>query len=481
MRDGDRQVELVVRADDDPRALDVPRGKQDWLDEPHAVWYPRTTGIWRSVFVEERGTTHVAAVEADGDPRSMTMALTVRLSGPLPAGLTARLLVVAEGPHHAGRVLVDDTVGVFRPDLLRTVTIGDGGIDDRWTLPWRPRSPQLLTVIVELQDASGVLVDRVESTAALRRFSVESGRFCVNGRPTMLRLVLDQGYWPETGATPPSVDALRIDLELARSLGFNGVRKHQKTEDPRFYALADRLGMLCWVEMPSAYRSGVTTSANLVREWTDIVEDHRSFASVAAWVPINESWGADDAASDPRRRALIASLCELTDALDGTRPVSANDGWETTGGDIIGLHDYDRDAARLERRYGTAAAVEALLATGRRTDGLLADLDRAPIGSRAVLLTEFGGVAMAADTDAREPLGRTGGSWGYDEVTSADELVARYASMWAVVNRSEILAGGCWTQLTDTYQEVNGLLTFDRRPKAPIDQLRSATRSDSVS
>lgn len=471
-RRGEGRVVLEVRADDDPADLDAPRGKQDWQDPPHAIWYPRTSGIWRSCFVEHRGDTHVASIDAVGDPRDMTLTVSFEVGGPLPDDLVANVRV-----SHAssGARLVDDRCVVHQPRVTRTVTIGDGGIDDRWALPWFPRRPSLLTVEVGLETGTGRSLDRAESTAALRTVSVDDGAFCINGRPYPLRLVLDQGYWPQSGATPPDVEALATDLELARALGFNGVRKHQKTEDPRFLALADRLGMLVWVEMPSAYRAGPRSAAALLREWAEVIEANRTHPSVVAWVPVNESWGVDALAADPRQRALVAALADTAGALDGTRPVSANDGWETVGGDIVGIHDYTQDPALIDERYGSLDAIAALLATGR-ADGRAADVERAPLGRRAPMLTEFGGIALATDIEEGAPMGTDGTAWGYDEVRSVDDFVTRYRELWAAVHRSDTLAGACWTQLTDTYQEVNGLLTAERTPKAPIELLAEATR-----
>jgi len=279
-------------------------------------------------------------------------------------------------------------------------------------------------------------------------------------------LALDQGYWPETGATPPDVGALQRDIELTKALGFNGVRKHQKVEDPRYLSLADRMGLLVWVEMPSAYRFTERSAALLMREWAEVVAAAKSHPSVIAWVPLNESWGVPEVERSSRQRALADALSAIAGAVDGTRPVSANDGWETAGGQIVGVHDYDQRADAVARRYGSVDAVEALL-RGRRPDGRLADLDRRGIDGRAVVLSEFGGIALAADADH---------GWGYEQASSVGEFVAKYRDLWAAVHQSDALAGACWTQLTDTYQEVNGLLRADRTPKAPLEDLAAATR-----
>ncbi|WNV75973.1 glycoside hydrolase family 2 protein [Geodermatophilus sp. DSM 44513] len=457
---GDDGADLVVRADDDPRDLAAPRGKQDWRDEPHAIWYPRTTGIWRTAWLEQVAARRIADVQWRGDPHTLRVDVRVELAVPV-SGARLHLRLRA-----GDRLLVDDVVRVDGAVVERTVQVGDGGVDDREGLLWHPGpDPVLLDAELALVADDGEVLDEVASYTALRSVAVGDGRLLVNDRPVPLRLVLDQGYWPGTGATPPDVAALRRDLELTRALGFTGARKHQKTEDPRYLALADRMGLLVWAEMPSAYRPGPTASARLLREWTEVVVAHRGHPSVVTWVPLNESWGVQEAVVDGRQRGLVRAMAATADALDGTRPVSANDGWETLGGDVLGVHDYEQDPAVLGARYASAESLERV-ARGRRPDGRLADLDRAGVAGRAVVLSEFGGVALRGPADE---------GWGYADATSPEDLLARYRAQWAAVHDSSALAGACWTQLTDTHQEVNGLLTADREPKADLDALRRAT------
>src|SRR3954469_21319414 len=118
---------------------------------------------------------------------------------------------------------------------------------------WSPEHPVLVEAVLEMCDADGRLVDRVHSYTAIRSLGIRAGRFLLNGRPQSLRLVLDQGYWPDSGLTPPDHDSLRRDVELIKAMGFNGARMHQKIEDQRFLHWADRLGLMVWVEMPPAY------------------------------------------------------------------------------------------------------------------------------------------------------------------------------------------------------------------------------------
>ena len=469
---GDTGADLVVRAEDDERDLDAPRGKQEWQEEPHFIWYPRTTGIWRTVWLEHVAAVRVEDVRWSAEPRTSTVTATVRMS---PDAVGSRLRIRLS---LAGRVLVDDDLLVTRPEVTRTFALGDGGLDDRQAVLWWPHRPVLIDAELALVDPRGQVVDEVASYTAVRSVRVEDGRFLLNNRELRTRLVLDQGYWPDTGLTPPDGAALRRDLELTRSLGFHGARKHQKTEDPRYLAWADRLGMLVWAELPSAYRPGDVSARRLLAEWADLLVAHRGHPSVVAWVPMNESWGALEAEYDPRQAELVRALTAMAGALDGTRPVSANDGWETVGGQLLGVHDYEQSPGRLAERYAHADALSERLAA-RRADGRLADLDRAPADRRAVVLSEFGGISLGASGElVADPLAMVSGTaaWGYGDAGSPGELLERYRAMWRAVHDSEVLAGACWTQLTDTYQEVNGLLRADRTPKVDPELLRAATR-----
>lgn len=468
-------VELVVRATDDGHDLSAPRGKQDWQPLPHSIFYPRTTGIWKTVWTERVPTTRIEHITWTPDASAMEITVRIHVVGAAAQDDLQLRLVLRADIGGQTEDLVDDTITLTGRGSTRTVertfAIGSGSFDERFTLTWWPISPSIIDAELTLI-ADGAAIDTVESYTALRTVEVRGGQFLLNGRPYPLRLVLDQGYWPETGATPPDVDALRRDIELTKALGFNGARKHQKTEDPRYFALADRMGLLTWVEMPSAHRPGADAGANVLREWSEIVEAHRNHPSVVVWVPINESWGIANCEHDAAERALIEALAATTTALDPTRPVSANDGWETVGGDIVGVHDYDQDPAALTARWGDATSVDTVIA-GRRPDGRPIDLDHAPLGDRAMVLSEFGGIAFA-DGATTSSLGTD--NWGYDTAGSGDDLLRAYRQLWGAVHASTVLVGGCWTQLTDTYQEVNGLLTADREPKADLTELAAATR-----
>jgi hypothetical protein len=369
---------------------------------------------------------------------------------------------------HDGRVLADDTYSVEQGESRRTIQLIDPGIDDaRHALQWFPWSPKLIDAEVRLIDADGHTIDEVASYTAMRSVRTEGDRFMLNGKPLKLQLVLDQGYWPESGLTAPDDAALRRDVELIKSTGFNGVRKHQKIEDPRFLYWADRLGLLVWEEMPSAYRFSARSIERLTRQWTEAIDRDLSHPCIVAWVPFNESWGVPDLPVVPAQRHAVLALYFLTKSLDPTRPVVSNDGWEMPNSDFVCIHDYDADPTRIAQRYAHGdGAVERVLTTERPGHRVLMLNDHEYLG-QPIILSEFGGIAFSKDQS---------GTWGYSRAQSQEDFRARYARLLETVRSLPMLDGFCYTQFTDTYQEANGLLYMDRTPKFPIEEIAIATR-----
>ncbi|MFO0847218.1 MAG: glycoside hydrolase family 2 TIM barrel-domain containing protein [Gemmataceae bacterium] len=456
------ELEIVVRAADDPHDLAKPRGKQDWQLHPHSIWYPRTTGIWQTVWLETVPATRLGKLRWASSLDRWEIALEASVHGDYRDDLRLRAVLTA-GP----LVLADDTYRVVAGEVNRRVALSDPGIEDyRNELLWSPERPTLIQAHLQLLDPDNRPVDEVWSYTALRSIAVQGDRFVLNGRPLALRLVLDQGYWPETGTTPPDDAALRRDVELAKAMGFNGVRKHQKIEDPRYLYWADALGLLVWEEMPSAYRFTTASVERLTREWQAVIDRDRSHPCVIAWVPFNESWGVPDLPDSPSQRHYVQALYHLTKTLDPTRPVVGNDGWESVATDVIGIHDYDDRLAEIARRYGAEETIARLFRKERPGGRMLVLGDTRTHPDHPVVLTEFGGIAYS-------PADRT---WGYSRAASAADFASRYAKLLAVVRSLPVLAGFCYTQFADTYQEANGLLFADRTPKIPLDEIAKATR-----
>ena len=458
---GDEAHELVVRAHDDPRDLAKPRGKQDWEREPHAIWYPRTTGIWQTVWTERVSTTRLDSVRWTPSLERWEIGLAARVAGVARDDLRLDVSLTA-----GDTMLAKDTYMVSAGEVHRRIGLSDPGVDDfRNGLLWSPMSPTLVSARLTLWGQDGERLDEVRSYFGLRSISVQGDRVVLNGRPYPLRMVLDQGYWPESGATPPSDDAIRRDVELAKAMGFNGVRKHQKIEDPRYLYWADRLGLVVWEEMPSAYRFTARSVERVTREWLRVIDRDFSHPCVIAWVPFNESWGVPNLPDSAAERHYVQGLYHLTKTMDGTRPVIGNDGWESVATDIIGVHDYE-PPDRMARRYHTDD-VRPHLFRRERPGGRVLVLDGTTAPPHPVVLSEFGGLALCRPEQS---------GWGYRRCETAAELEAAYARLMEVVHAMELIAGFCYTQFSDTYQEANGLLYADRTPKLPLDVIARATR-----
>jgi beta-galactosidase/beta-glucuronidase len=453
--------ELIVQACDDPQDLAKPRGKQDWQPDPHMIWYPRTTGIWQPVWFEVVPRQRISGLQWMADMSRWDVRFELFVEGDGEAGLQLR--VKLEG---AGRLLADDIFGVVNGEVARGIGIADPGIDDyRNELLWHPERPTLIDALLQLLAPDGSLLDEVHSYTALRSVNIEGDVILLNGRPIQMRMVLDQGLWPESGMTPPDDEAYVRDIELVKAMGFNGVRKHQKVEDPRFLAAADRLGLMVWEEMPSAYRFTRTAVRRLVQQWHDVIIRDLSHPCIVAWVPFNESWGVPDLPGIFEQREYIRAIYHLTRTLDPSRPVSGNDGWESTATDIIGVHDYDQHPQRLAKRYETYEVLPHLIERERPAGRRL--VLEGP-GTHPIVLSEFGGIAFDAGGDAA-PV------HGYWRAETQEDFAQQVCTLLEQVRELPLLAGFCYTQFTDTYQEKNGLLYADRTPKIPLDQIAAAT------
>lgn len=455
-----RQV-VTVLAEDDPLELNKPRGKQDWQREPHSIWYPRTTGIWQAVWFERVPRTYLRKLRWTPHLEDFSITFEASIGGDDLDHLQVEVLL-----RHGERILADDRYLAVDREVDRRLILSDPGIDDyRNELLWSPERPTLLDAEVRLV-RSGEVIDRVQSYTALRGVKVLRDRFMLNGRPYLLRLVLDQGYWPDTLMSAPDDEALRRDVELAKAMGFNGVRKHQKLEDPRYLYWADRLGLLVWCEMPSAYRFTRTAIKRQVQEWGEAIERDFSHPCVIVWVPFNESWGVPELPAVQAHRHAVEALYHLTKTLDATRPVVGNDGWESSATDIIGIHDYDADVDHIAQRYSTKPEQ---LFDRRRPGGRVLTLDGYPHRGQPIMLTEFGGIAF------REPERQDANVvWGYSAAADAQAFGAMFARLMEAVIRTELFSGFCYTQFCDTFQEANGLLYADRTPKIPLEDIRRA-------
>lgn len=456
---GEEHIVVVLRAEDDPADVSQPRGKQDWLEQPHVIWYHRTTGIWQPVWLEAVGDDRLTRLNWTSDLTHAQVLLQLRLQG-----RPRRPLQLDVEISHNGIELASLRTKLSEPEHRFSLSLPSQGNGQGYEeLLWSPDRPTLLDARLRISDEAGDTVDEVYSYLGLRSIDEAGGRFLLNDRPCYLRSVLEQGYWPESHLAAPSAAALRAEVQLIKDLGFNAVRLHEKAEDPRLLYWTDKLGLLVWGEIASAFEFSPRAIERTVREWMEIIARDAAHPSLVTWVPVNESWGVQHISRDPAQLHYVQALFHLTKALDPSRLVVSNDGWEHADSDLLTIHDYATDGHMLGTAYADAAAVDTLRdgigPAGRRLVALPGGTNGKP-----VMVTEFGGISFAP--------GATESTWGYSVATSTTDLEARLRDLVSSLRSSPVLAGFCYTQLTDTLQEANGLTDEHRAPKLPIATIR---------
>lgn len=453
----DSANEIMVHVEDNPLDLEQPRGKQYWEEEPKSIFFMHSTGIWQSVWLERVGPSYIEGVRITPLFDEKAVRFDYRLIGGTQHIFETELYF-GGSPLASIAVKTKNTKGSFKILLQDTAQNHWNFYED---LAWSPEQPRLFDVVFKLKDDREV-IDEVRSYFGMRKVSIEGGVFLLNNRPYYQRLVLDQAYWPDSLLTAPSDQAFIDDILLVKEMGFNGVRKHQKVEDPRFYYHADRLGLLVWGEIGSAYNYSIHYANRMYREWSEAVMRDYNHPCIVAWTPLNESWGIQEVLTSQEQQAHCCAMVYLTKSLDTTRPVIDNDGWEHSCGDMWTIHDYEGDAAVLASHY----------------TGLDALLDYKPAGKehyingfsgsgRPILVTEFGGVKYVATQGSEEET-----SWGYSVASTREEYQRRLDGLFAALQSSKLLQGYCYTQLTDVATEINGLLTADRKAKIPLSVIR---------
>jgi beta-galactosidase/beta-glucuronidase len=416
-----RQTLQVLARDPAGPEATQPLGKQRAAGR---IFYTRATGIWQSVWLEPVAADHVDDLRLRPDLDGGRLQVDAALARPA-AGAEMRVVV-----RRRGAVVGGATAAVSGSAASAVVAVPSPA-------PWSPASPALYDVDVRLV-RDGRTVDRAGSYTAFRTARVRDGRFELNGRPYVLRGVLDQGYWPDGVYTAPSDQALRRDVAMAKAYGFTLARKHVKVEDPRWYWWADRLGLLVAQDMPSS-RDVRTPAAEqqFTQEWDAMLRTLDGHPSVVMWIAFNENWGRPSA-------AFQSAIVDRGRALDGTRPVvDASGSMRRENSDLVDFHDYGEDLARYQLQQP----------------------------SRARWIGEYGGLTL------RVPGHIWGDGTGFRRLVRApDGLVREYRALTDQVNGAPGLSGFVYTQLYDVEGELNGLMTYDRLTKLPPERIAQVNR-----
>ncbi len=326
VRAGDN--EIVVRAADPTDDAEqwptytfseIPHGKQSW--------YGPISGIWQSVWLEARAAIHFRHLRLTPNPNTKSIEIDSGLSQALPADWTIQRQLYAPD----GALLLEETVG------------GDAPAMQLHEAPqrWSPEQPNLYTVQLQLHSPAGC-VDELEATCGFRTVEARDGRIYLNDEPIYLRGALDQAYYPETIYTPPTLEFLEDQIHKAKALGLNCLRCHIKIEDPRYYEVADRLGMLIWTEIPNWIQLSAGASQRVKETFLRMVERDWNHPSIIAWTLVNENWGTD-LTHNPEHRHWLASFYREAKQIDPHRLIvdnSACRGNLHVAGDLEDFHHY---------------------------------------------------------------------------------------------------------------------------------------------
>lgn len=442
---------------DDSMDEQQPRGKQRWIEKNFGCWYVQTTGIWKTVWLEYLPATNVQALKLT--PNLTTSELEIQCDvdaaeyGPnLSLELTASF---------CGKFVNRITVPVQTKHIVTALNIYNTSCCEWGIHAWTPNNPNLYDLEVRLIQ-NDACVDTVLSYFGMREISIDGSNILLNGHPIYQRLILDQGYWRDSHLTPPNEQALIEDIDKIKLLGYNGLRKHQKTEDERFLYWCDVKGMLVWSEMAAAYQFSDYAVDTFMGQWSEIVRQNYSHPCIITWTPINESWGVHDIKTNRTQQHFAQAVYHLTKSLDPNRPVIVNDGWEHTVSDIITLHDYEEKGERLLERYLNHQ-------TELLGNKLYHNLDKSSFADgfayqgQPVIISEFGGIAYNNDDNG----------WGYgNKVSTEAEFITRFDSITTAIQKLPYCCGFCYTQVTDVQQEINGLMDIDRNFKVDCEAIR---------
>lgn len=456
---------ITVRARDSKNAFQA-RGKQATWYENSSCQYTRSTGIWQTVWIEPVPSSYISAIRITPDVNHDEFSLAI----PIINGRRG-MIVYAEVLGINNEPLASDEVQLgldFAPTLRLHVPSAHLHL-------WSPDDPFLYNIRITLWDDQK-LVDTVESYAGLRSISIDGNNILLNGQPIFQRLILDQGYWPESLMTAPDDAALVADITLSQKAGFNGARLHQKVFEERYLYHADRLGYLVWGEFGDW---GVSTgigpkgnnqhpTASFITQWIEAVSRDYSHPSIIGWCPLNETY-----------QLLTDHITELDDvtrgmflaakSIDITRPVIDASGYshrmkET---DIYDAHSYEQDPERFKRLVGQNAL--NVFTNQLDSQGIMS----VPYAGQPYFISEFGGIWWNRQLANSITGNEQNLSWGYgNRITDIEEFYRRFAGLVDVLCADHRHFGYCYTQLTDVFQEQNGIVDFHRNPKFDLDRIR---------
>ncbi len=464
-------VTLVVRARDS-HIPPQPRGKQARKFGPHGAIYVRTTGIWQTVWLEPVPETALRRPRITPDVGNGMFHIEQPITNNSPGMALRVTLSDSDSDVVSARVAADLD---FAPRITLVIP------EDRRRL-WSIEDPHLYDLKIELIDAAGNVIDSARSYAGLRGVSIDGKAIKINGKVIFQRLVLDQGYYPDGLMTAPSDAALIQDIKLSQEAGFNGARLHQKVFEERFLYHADRMGYIVWGEFGDwgCNQNGPldgehqTPTSSYITEWLEVLERDYSHPSIVGWCPLNETW---QSITDriTQLDVVTRGMYLATKAMDTTRPVLDTSGYShrVPGADVYDSHDYTQEPDVFAQHYTGLAEDKPYI--NRASDWglpqhLVGNIEWSiPYTGQPYFVSEFGGIWWNPDVKEGED------SWGYgNRPKTLDEFYDRFEKLCAILLDDPNMFGYCYTQLTDIYQEQNGIYKYDRGEKFDLERIRKA-------
>ncbi|MDD6483335.1 MAG: glycoside hydrolase family 2 TIM barrel-domain containing protein [Clostridiales bacterium] len=430
---------VTVCAYDDTRSLNQATGKQSDRIESFGCFYTRTTGIWQTVWLEfaDKRRVNSIRITADIDTPSVTVGVKIPSEA---LGSTVRIEALWDG----------EAVGCVSTALYSLYTELNILLSEKHL--WEIGKGGLYDLDITLED-NGTICDSVKSYFGLRSVALDGMKFKVNNEVVFGRWVLDQGFYPDGIYTAPTDEALKNDILYSMQLGFNGARMHEKVFEPRYIYWADKLGYMVWGEHAN-WELDITEMSSIehfLPEWLEVMDRDMSHPSIIGWCPLNETW---DFAGRKQYDEVVRIIYRVTKAVDPTRPVIDTSGNFHVESDIFDVHDYEQNPKTFASHYE------------KLTEGIMEDTvysnptmraRQSYNGTDPTFVSEYGGIRWSPDKEE---------GWGYgDTPKSEQEFIERYKGLTEALLNNPYMLGFCYTQLYDVEQEVNGLMTYDRKFK----------------
>ncbi len=457
------EEDITVYVYDPSEDETIPRGKQYWEEKPDSIWYTRSSGIWQTVWLEPVDKVYIDSVSFTPFIDEGSVKIETNISE-LEEDLKLKTIIKFKN-----EIIYEDIVDVLDCHINRMIDIFNMHIfrgpfhNDGWC--WTPENPNLFDVTLVLYKEDKKL-DEISSYFGMRKIHIENGMVYLNNKPYYQKLVLDQGYWKEGLITAPEDEDFIKDIKYAKAMGFNGCRKHQKVEDPRFLYWADKIGFIVWGEMASCIEYNNNAVERITKEWIEVIKRDYNHPSIVTWVPLNESWGVPNMEDDVKQQNHSLALYYMIKSLDDTRLVISNDGWELTETDICAIHNYCHGEGNEIEKYNyykrSLEDKESILKSKPANRNIY--VKGYENKGEPIMLTEFGGIAYDVEN--------TSSGWGYTSVKNEEDFLEDYERIIDAIYNSKVLHGFCYTQLTDVEQEINGLLTYDREPKVSFEKIK---------